>query len=279
MHHLKVIPWLVLVLAACAVTGCQTAAQNNGSEEAGENGYPPVDKDDKYFKPCPALATPDAEDLQRRYDYHQEVIDVHNFSYFLRENAAMHAELQSITGLKMPTDSGADKPKKQMSYKGGPLPSKWDTRANGVGLPPVRNQGQCGSCRAFGTTAAVEAAIAVFDKKIVDLSEQFVLDCSGEGTCGGGYWAYGAFTNAGGVMEKDYPYTAYDGQCKSKSVQHPYKIESYQGLQDNDRDAIKAAIYQYGAVGVTMAVCGSFPGYGGGADDADKGQWRGTKHI
>lgn len=279
MHHHKVIPWLVLVLAAGAVTGCEAAARNNGSENAAESDFPPVDKDDKYFKPGPVLATPDTEDLQRRYDYHQEVIDVHKFSYILRDNPAMHEDLQSITGLKIPADSGKDKPKKLMSYKGAPLPASWDSRANGVGLPPIRNQGQCGSCWAFGTVAAVEAAIAVFDKKIVDLSEQFVLDCSGEGTCGGGYWAYSAFTNAGGVMEKDYPYTAYDGQCKSKSVQHPYKIESYQGIQDNDRDAIKGAIRDYGAVGVTMAVCGSFPGYGGGIYDSNECNYSQSNHI
>ena len=273
------IPWLVLVLAAGAVTGCEAAARNNDFEQAGENEFPPVDKDDKYFKPGPVLATPDDQALAKRFTYHQEVIDVHQFSYTLRDNPAMHMDLAQLTGLKMPADMGSSKPKKLMSYKGAPLPDKWDSRANGVGLPPIRNQGQCGSCWAFGTTAAVEAAIAVFDKKIVDLSEQFVLDCSGEGTCGGGYWAYSAFINAGGVMEKDYPYTAYDGSCKSKSVQHPYKIEAYQGVQDNDIDAIKGAIRDYGAVGVTMCVCGSFPGYGGGIYDSNECNYSQSNHI
>src|SRR5262249_10972191 len=76
-----------------------------------------------------------------------------------------------------------------------------------------------------------------------------------------------------------YQYTAYDGQCKSGSVQHPYKIESYQGVPDHDINAIKSAIYQYGAVGVTMAVCGSFPGYGGGVYDSNEGNNMGSDHI
>lgn len=271
--------WLVPVLAAGVVTGCQAAARNNGSEDAGESEFPPIDKDEKYVKPGPVLATTDDHALDKRFAYHEAVIKAHEFSYVIRDNPAMHMDLADITGLKMPADSGADKPKKAMSYKGGPLPEKWDTRSVGVGLPPVRNQGQCGSCWAFGTTAAVEASIALYDKKLVDLSEQLVLDCSGQGTCGGGFWAYNVFVNPGGAMEKDYAYTAWDGQCKSKSVQHPYKIESYQGIQDNDRDAIKGAIRDYGAVGVTMAVCGSFPGYGGGIYDSTECNYAGSNHI
>ena len=57
--------------------------------------------------------------------------------------------------------------------------------------------GSCGSCWAFGSTAAVELAIAYSDKTIVDFSEQYVLSCSGAGTCGGGYWAYDLFVKPG----------------------------------------------------------------------------------
>lgn len=277
LHRLPT--WLVPVLAAGVLTGCQAAAQNNGSEDAGETEFPPIDKDEKYVKPGPILATTNDSVLPKRFDYHKAVIAAHGFSYVIRDNAAMHMELADITGLKMPADAGADKPKKLMSYKGAPLPEKYDTRKVGVGLPPIRNQGQCGSCWAFGTTAAVEASIALYDKKLVDLSEQLVLDCSGQGTCGGGFWAYNVFKSPGGSMEKDYPYTAWDGSCKSKSVQHPYKIESYQGIQDNDREAIKGAIRDYGAVGVTMAVCGSFPGYGGGIYDSTECNYAGSNHI
>ncbi len=208
------------------------------------------------------------------------MIDAHQLSYVIRDNPAMHIDLESITGLVIPEDAGEDKPKvKTASYKPMNLPAKWDTREVGVGLPPARQQGSCGSCWAFGTVAAVEAAIAVQDKQIVNLSEQLVLDCSGKGTCGGGYWAYNIFKNPGGSMEQDYPYKGYDMSCKSSQVSHPYKIESFHGIQDNDIEALKAAIYQYGAAGVTMAVCGSFPGYGGGVYDSNECNWVGSNHI
>jgi len=271
---------LVVALAAGVVTGCEAAAERQTlEEEAGQQDFPPVNGDDKYFKPGPVLATPDDDELTLRFDYHQKVIDAHELSYVLRDNPAMHTNLENITGLKIPEDSGADKPTVLPSYKTKSLPLKWDTRAVGVGMPPIRNQGQCGSCWAFGTVAAIEASIAVFDKKIVNLSEQFALDCSGKGTCGGGYWAYNVFVNPGGALEQSYPYTAYDGSCKSKSVDHPYKIESYHGIVDHDIDALKGAIHQYGGVGVTMAVCGSFPGYGGGVYDSNECNFYGSNHI
>ncbi|MBK8254792.1 MAG: hypothetical protein IPK82_19295 [Polyangiaceae bacterium] len=276
----NVLTWVAFAATAGVLAGCQAAAGNgNLDEDVGETEFPPVNADDKYFKPGPVLATPDDKELALRFDYHQDVISVHKFTYVLRDNPAMHMDLADITGLKIPEDAGSEKPKVLPKYKNMSLPVKYDAREQGVGLPPIRNQGQCGSCWAFGSVAAVEAAIAMYDKQIVNLSEQYILDCSGKGTCGGGYWAYNLFLSPGGAMEQEYPYTGYDGACKSNKVSHPYKIESYHGLPDNDIEAIKGAIYQYGAVGVTMAVCGSFPGYGGGVYDSNECNWVGSNHI
>jgi hypothetical protein len=277
----RVFPWLVLALGAGFLTGCEAATGNkNLDEEAGETELPPVNEDDKYFKPGPVLATPDLQELSQRFDYHSKVIDTHKFSYIIRDNPAMHMELPEITGLVKPEDSGADKlPPEPKKYVTTTLPDRWDSREQGVGLPPARQQGSCGSCWAFGTVAAVEAAIAKFDKQIVNLSEQFVLDCSGKGTCGGGYWAYNVFKHPGGAMEQEYPYKGYDMSCKSSSVSHPYKIENAYSIQTGDIESMKAAIRDYGAVGVTMSVCGSIPGYGGGIYDSNECNWTQTNHI
>lgn len=272
--------WLLLVLGTGFGTGCEAASGNKSlDEEAGETEFPPVNADDKYFKPGPVLATPDTQELAARFEYHQKVIDVHKFSYILRDNAAMHMELPEITGLAIPEDAGSEKPAPAPKYKTTSLPTRFDSREQGVGLPAIRNQGSCGSCWAFGSTAAVEAAIAKFDKQIVNLSEQYVLDCSGKGTCGGGYWAYNVFKSPGGALEQEYPYKGYDQSCKGSSVSHPYKIESYHSLQTGDIQAMKDAIYQYGAIGVTMSVCGSIPGYGGGVYDSNECNWTQTNHI
>ncbi|MEZ4293480.1 MAG: C1 family peptidase [Polyangiaceae bacterium] len=277
----NVITWWVVALAAGALTGCQATAgdRNTDDEDVGESDLPPIDPGEKYIKPGPVLATPDDGARKERFDYHQEVIAAHQFTYVIRDNPAMHMEIEELTGLVIPEDAGEDKPKTQQSYKNMTLPAKWDSREEGVGLPPIRNQGSCGSCWAFGSVAAVEAAIAMYDHQIVNLSEQFVLDCSGKGTCGGGYWAYNVFKSPGGAMEQEYPYTGYDMSCKSSKVSHPYKIESYHSIASNDREGLKAAIYQHGAVGVTMSVCGSIPGYGGGVYDSTECNWAQTNHI
>ncbi len=275
--HTKLI--FTLGLTAFALGACVPEQPDDSSgAESWDSSYPPIDTEDKYFKPGPVLAGPDLTDLEERFVYHDAVINAYGFSYVIKDNEAVHKSLAELTGLEIPVDSGEAKPK-PLPQADMVLPEKWDWRSQGVGMPPIRNQGSCGSCWAFGTVAALEGSIAVFDKQIVNLSEQQVLDCNGTWySCNGGYWAYNVFLNPGAGLESAYGYTAYDGQCK-KNIDHPYKIESYHGISSGNIDAIKAAIYQYGAVGVTTAVCGSFPGYGGGIYDSTECNWAQTNHI
>jgi len=273
---------LPLLSLAAVLAGCSaTPSPGDSPEDTGtQYGYPSIDPGAKYFKPGPVLAVTDTTEHDRRLDYHQAVVDLHKFSYTVKDTEVSHFELAQITGFKAPADAGESKPKPVPLLKTGNLPEKWDWRAQGAGMPPIRNQGQCGSCWAFGTTAAVEAAIAVADQKLVDLSEQMILDCNNQGySCGGGYWIYDLYQNPGGAPESEYPYSAYDGSCKSSKVSHPYKIDSFHSVPSGDIEAMKAAIYQYGAVGVTMAVCGSLPGYGGGVYDSTECNNMGTNHI
>jgi len=44
-----------------------------------------------------------------------------------------------------------------LEYKGQPIPNDVDWRTSGA-VSPVKNQGACGSCWAFGTTGALESA-------------------------------------------------------------------------------------------------------------------------
>ena len=277
-------PILLCSVVLGFTAGCAPGTPSSGDDESGAVGnyydYPPVDASEKYFKPGPVLATPDVAEVSKRLDYHHLVIDAHQFSYVIRDNPAIHLGLEQLTGFKLPADAGTKKPQKLKVEANIILPASWDWREHGAGIPPIRNQGSCGSCWAFGTIAATEAAIAVSDHKIVDLSEQLVLDCNPDSySCGGGYWAYNLLQKSGAALEASYPYTAYDGTCKSGNVEHPYTIESYKGVQNGDIDGIKAAIFQYGAVGVTMAVCGSFPGYGGGVYDSTECNNAGSNHI
>lgn len=263
-----------MVLGACALR------YDERSPDDSDSAFPTIDTSSKYFKPGPILATPDAQERAKRLAYHQAVIDAYKFSYTIGETSKTKQNLFELVGFNRPADVGTMKPIKEMENAAWDvkLPEKWDWRTEGVGMTPIRNQSSCGSCWAFGTTAALEGAIAVSDKQLVNLSEQHVLDCSGRGTCGGGYWAYSLFQNQGAVLEDVYPYKGYDQNCKSQK-DYPYTIESFHGVKTGDIEGIKAAILKYGTVGITMAVCGSIPGYNGGVYDSKECNNAYTNHI
>lgn len=92
----------------------------------------------------------------------------------------------------------------------------FDWRQNGGNfVTPIRNQGGCGSCWAFGATAALESQFLINDNTPglnLNLSEQHLL-CEGSmGSCGGGYEykAVSFFVSDGITDESTLPYRASD---------------------------------------------------------------------
>lgn len=153
-------------------------------------------------------------------------------------------------------------------------PATFDWAAEGK-VTSVRNQGACGSCWAFGTVGAMEAAIKIQTGQSVDLSEQFLVSCNNSGySCNGGWWAHDYHTNrlannqstVGAVLESDMPYTATNGTC-SAAVNHPYKLASWYsiaGYTVPSIDQIKTAISTYGPVSTAVCVGNGFASYSGG---------------
>jgi len=94
-------------------------------------------------------------------------------------------------------------------------PNSVDWRSKGA-VTPVKNQGQCGSCWAFSTVAAVEGVCAIHTGKLVSLSEQQLVDCdTKDGGCNGGLMttAFNYVASHGLESEKDYPYKGRNGRC------------------------------------------------------------------
>merc|ERR1712032_781124 len=77
---------------------------------------------------------------------------------------------------------------------------------------PVKDQGQCGSCWAFGGVEMLESDFSIRFGTLYDLSTQQATSCSTfDYGCAGGNavnaWAYA--NNTGGIEEaKYYPYTS-----------------------------------------------------------------------
>jgi cathepsin L len=77
-------------------------------------------------------------------------------------------------------------------------------------VTPVKDQGQCGSCWTFGTTGAMEGAVAVKTGTLYSFSEQALVDCvTADYGCGGGLQtdALTYLETHDAILEDDYSYT------------------------------------------------------------------------
>lgn len=173
------------------------------------------------------------------------------------------------------------------------LPSKFDWREEvNSGLPPIRDQGACGSCWAFATIGSIECNIKIVNKINVDLSEQWLVSCNQEAEprkwgCFGGWWAHEYFLkdgkkdpcdDSGAVQEHNFPYTARDDPCDCP-YQHDYFIErcAYVGEKYSvpPVDSIKQAIFNYGPITVGVCAGGYFKIYTGGVYNIESICWPG----
>jgi len=95
------------------------------------------------------------------------------------------------------------------------LSGRYDYRDIGY-VTAVKNQGQCGSCWAFAAASAIETAYCRATGQLYELSPQQILDCSGGGSCGGGYidWALYYSTQMPIMGEGSYPYVGYQTGCR-----------------------------------------------------------------
>lgn len=116
---------------------------------------------------------------------------------------------------------------------------------------------------AFSAIQALEAANAITNGQLYDLSEQQLVDCSGptgnEG-CNGGLMnnAYDYLISAGGSCQtKDYPYTGRDGSCKKCT---PSVVVKGYDTAPSGNDGL-AKTLQRGPVAVALAATSSFQFY------------------
>lgn len=146
-----------------------------------------------------------------------------------------------------------------------PTSVDWRTRADTV--TAVKDQGSCGSCWAFASTAVLESHVAIATGELFDLSPQQIAfctpnpnQCGGSGGCGGATseLAFDYVAGAGIVQEYQLGYQAYFGQepangCQITKLNKPVaSISGYVKLPENNYTALMNAIAQVGPVAVSV---------------------------
>lgn len=165
--------------------------------------------------------------------------------------------------------------------------TSYDCRTLGL-VPPIKNQGNCGSCWDFSGIGICESALikAGYGKaESFTLSEQYILDC--EPTNGGcnGDWPETPikWCKSNGVPSvAEYgPYQARSGKCRSTAQMKYYKIADFgfvsstQGVASTQ--AIKDCMVQYGPISVAVAADNAFANYRAGT--VFKGNSRDINHA
>jgi C1A family cysteine protease len=161
---------------------------------------------------------------------------------------------------------------KSFSSSASGIPSSIDWRTKGA-VTSVKDQGQCGSCWTFSSTGAVEGAWAISTGKLVDLSEQELVDCATGFT-------YGGYGCNGGQMEGAFKFIIANGQCSASS--YPYTsgttktggtcqkcsavahISSCSDVKPNDQLSLTAAIANQPVSVAIEADTRYFQSYSGG---------------
>jgi cathepsin L len=143
-------------------------------------------------------------------------------------------------------------------------------------VTPVRDQ-ECADCWAYGTVAAYESSFLINDPwasgKALDLSEPEIVNCSGAGSCSGGWWAFQYIEDTGTCARTAFRQPA-GASCVTVST--PYRAISW-GYVDPAGgiptvDQMKQALCDHGPLAVAVNATPAFQAYTGGVFDENVDQ-------
>lgn len=155
-------------------------------------------------------------------------------------------------------------------------------------MTSVKWQGVCGSCWAFSSMAQYEGCYMISNKRSLDLSEQYLLDCAvigsrDAGSCDGG-WPGDVFDylkKNGAVEDKVLPYKGKQQKCRKRPVTN-YKVITwgYVGKKASTPTVkeVKEALCKYGPLTCGVYATPAFQCYKSGIfDEGARGE--GANHA
>ncbi len=162
-------------------------------------------------------------------------------------------------------------------------------RPAGDYVTAVRDQGNCGSCWAFATTAALESNVLFTNKtpgQEPDFAEQVLVSCSRAGSCGGGYIGAASdyIRDYGLPRETCFPYTASNNNCKNACSDYQtdtWAIDSwhYEATTAPSVEVLRNALASHGPLVTTMQVYTDFFYYKEGIYSYTWGSYQGGHAI
>jgi cathepsin F len=167
----------------------------------------------------------------------------------------IHLKPKNQTEKKKPRNLQKENQNKEKKEKRNlqELPKSFDWRNFGK-VSSVKEQGECGVCWAFAAAANLESLYAIKYNKILDLSEEQMLDCdSVNNGCDGGNMedAFKYLNKAGGLMrEADYKYTQIKDRCKFNIAKSVVQVRGWKVLDTNDEDEIARILMEKGPLSI-----------------------------
>lgn len=149
-----------------------------------------------------------------------------------------------------------------------PNRSTFDWRRDGT-IPPIRNQGGCGSCWDFAAMGAFESSHAIRNGDVIDTSEQQIMECAAAGSCCGGFYAgvFDHLISTGVGQEPPYPYRQCSVCCNGNAPT-PYRAAVWAYVDPSTTipsvAKIKEAICEHGGVAVAVLATPLFQAYTSG---------------
>jgi len=151
------------------------------------------------------------------------------------------------------------------------LPTSFDWRTAEPGVVGrVKDQGVCGSCWAYGAIGPIEAMQAINTGHLVELPEQFLVDCTwpnatgrsrGNHGCNGGNADVGAlelirkYEGKIPTAEAYGSYLSVNGYCKDiQQMDVGAKFSSWNDIKERDEQGLLGALVAKGPISVNIMV-------------------------
>lgn len=276
--------FIAVALVACGVVDGKSAMKQRFTQWASKYGF---------AHESPAMQ-------ERRFSIFKqnvEMIDAQNEKY-LNGESTYFSDINSFTGLteeerlkftgfKTPeVDKKRSLTANQIKYsntvytafqysKSATAPVNTFKNWTSVWTFPPEQQGNCGSCWTFATTAVIDAAYKIKLGKDVTTSKEYLLECSKtfNNQCYGGspLMAFDYVEANGIASQASYPYvsanlTNQPALCKTTADKTYAKVVKY-FVVDKDEEAMRQAVDEYGPIAVGIDASSDFMNYKGGVYD------------